>query len=82
MTDSPNASCVQVHGLRHTFATNLAHANVSASVYELETLQRYVDGAGQETRAAAARDHLCERLRGETVWTALPLPGGAVGADL
>lgn len=60
-----------VHGLRHTFATDLANANVS--VYELKTLlghgsiatsQRYVDGAGQETRAAAARNPLYERLRG------------------
>ena len=60
-----------VHGLRHTFATDLANANVS--VYQLKTLlghesiatsQRYVDGAGQETRAAAARNPLYERLRG------------------
>ncbi|AFM20257.1 site-specific recombinase XerD (plasmid) [Mycolicibacterium chubuense NBB4] len=50
-----------VHGLRHTFATELANANVS--VYTLMKLlghesmvtsQRYVDGAGTETRAAAA----------------------------
>ena len=62
-----------VHGLRHTFATDLANANVS--VYELKALlghesiattQRYVDGAGQETRAAAARNPLYERLRGDT----------------
>jgi len=49
-----------VHGLRHTFATELANANVS--VYTLMKLlghesmvtsQRYVDGAGAETRTAA-----------------------------
>ena len=59
-----------VHALRHTFATDLANANVA--VYELKNLlgheslatsQRYVDGAGQETRAAAARNPLYERLR-------------------
>ena len=58
-----------VHGLRHTFATDLANANVS--VYELKNLlgheslatsQRYVDGAGRETRAAAARNPLYDRL--------------------
>jgi site-specific recombinase XerD len=49
-----------VHGLRHTFATELANANVS--VYTLMKLlghesmvtsQRYVDGAGADTRPAA-----------------------------
>jgi site-specific recombinase XerD len=49
-----------VHGLRHTFATELANANVS--VYTLMKLlghesmvtsQRYVDGAGADTRTAA-----------------------------
>lgn len=49
-----------VHGLRHTFATELANANVS--VYTLmkllghesmATSQRYVDGAGADTRSAA-----------------------------
>ncbi|MGD9620725.1 MAG: tyrosine-type recombinase/integrase [Mycolicibacterium sp.] len=49
-----------VHGLRHTFATELANANVS--VYTLMKLlghesmvtsQRYVDGAGADTRSAA-----------------------------
>jgi integrase len=62
-----------VHGLRHTFATDLANANVSVSVYELRTLlgheslatsQRYVVGAGRETRAAAARKSLYKRLLG------------------
>ena len=59
-----------MHGLRHTFATDLANANVS--VYELRTLlgheslatsQRHVAGAGRETRAAAARNPLYDRLR-------------------
>ncbi len=60
-----------VHGLRHTFATDLANADVN--VYELKNLlghaslatsQRYIDGAGQETRAAAARNPLYDRLYG------------------
>lgn len=51
-----------VHGLRHTFATELANANANVSVYTLMKLlghesmvtsQRYVDGAGTETRSAA-----------------------------
>lgn len=54
-----------VHGLRHTFATELANANVS--VYTLmkllghesmTTSQRYVAAAGTETRAAAAQNPL------------------------
>jgi site-specific recombinase XerD len=54
-----------VHGLRHTFATELANENVS--VYTLMKLlghesmltsQRYVDGAGTESRAAAAQNPL------------------------
>lgn len=54
-----------VHGLRHTFATELANAEVS--VYTLmkllghesmTTSQRYVAGAGTETRTAAARNPL------------------------
>ena len=70
--DSERERGALVHGLRHTFATDLANAQVS--VYELKTLlghksiatsQRYVDGAGQETRAAAARNPLYERLRGD-----------------
>ena len=61
-----------VHGLRHTFATDLANAKIS--VYELKTLlghesistsQRYVDGAGQATREAAAKNPLYDRLRDE-----------------
>jgi len=62
-----------VHGLRHTFATDLANAKIS--VYELKALlghesistsQRYVDGAGQETREAAAKNPLYDRLRDAT----------------
>lgn len=54
-----------VHGLRHTYATELANSDVS--VYALMKLlghesmvtsQRYVDGAGAENRAAAARNPL------------------------
>jgi integrase/recombinase XerC len=54
-----------VHGLRHTYATELAGAEVS--VYTLmkllghesmTTSQRYVTAAGSETRSAAARNPL------------------------
>lgn len=63
------ASGALVHGLRHTFATELANAN--ASVYTLMKLlghesmvtsQRYVDGAGTETRAAAELNPLYDLL--------------------
>jgi len=58
-----------VHGLRHTYATELAGADVS--VYTLmkllghesmATSQRYVSAAGTETRSAAARNPLYDRL--------------------
>ena len=51
-----------VHGLRHTFATELANADVS--VYGLmkplghesiATSQRYITAAGSETRTAASQ---------------------------
>src|SRR5258705_2684902 len=54
-----------VHGLRHTYATELANSDVS--VYTLmkllghesmTTSQRYVTAAGTETRSAAARNGL------------------------
>lgn len=54
-----------VHGLRHTYATELANSNVS--VYTLmkllghesiATSQRYVTGAARETRCAAAQNPL------------------------
>lgn len=64
------ASGALVHGLRHTFATELANANVS--VYTLMQLlghesmvtsQRYVvDGAGADTRTAAELNPLYELL--------------------
>ena len=63
--DSQRARGVLVHGLRHTFATELANGNVS--VYALmkllghesmATSQRYVDGAGTQNRAAAAQNPL------------------------
>jgi integrase len=63
--DGDRARGALVHGLRHTFATELANAEVS--VYTLMTLlghesmvtsQRYVTAAGTETRAAAAQNKL------------------------
>jgi integrase/recombinase XerC len=59
-----------VHGLRHTYATELA--NSEASVYALmkllghesmATSQRYVAGAARETRAAAAQNPLYDVIR-------------------
>jgi site-specific recombinase XerD len=58
-----------IHGLRHTFATELANANVS--VYTLMKLlghesmvtsQRYVDGAGADTRSATELNPLYRLL--------------------
>ena len=63
--DSDRARGALVHGLRHTFATELANADVS--VYTLMKLlghesmvtsQRYVTAAGTETRTAAAQNKL------------------------
>lgn len=63
--DSQRARGVLLHGFRHSFATELANANTS--VYALMKLlghesmvtsQRYVDGAGTQNRAAAARNPL------------------------
>jgi site-specific recombinase XerD len=63
--DADRARGALVHGLRHTFATELANADVS--VYTLMkllghesmvTLQRYVTAAGIETRSAAAQNKL------------------------
>ena len=62
-----------VHGLRHTFATELAEAKVS--VYALmnllghesiSTSQLYVEAAGRETRAAAATNPLYELVKQAT----------------
>ena len=64
----PNAQPVHgalVHGLRHTYATELANSGVS--VYALmkllghdsmATSQRYVTGAARETRTVAAQNPL------------------------
>ena len=63
------ASGAVVQDLRHTFATELA--NVIVSVYMLMKLlghesmvtsQRYVDGAGTDTRSAAEQNPLCSLL--------------------
>lgn len=63
--NAERARGVLVHGFRHTFATELANADVS--VYTLMKLlghesmvtsQRYVDGAGMQNRDAAARNPL------------------------
>ncbi len=63
--DADRARGALVHGLRHTFATELANADVS--VYTLMKLlghesmvtsQRYVTAAGTETRPAAAQNKL------------------------
>ena len=67
--NSQRSSGALVHGLRHTFATELANANVS--VYTLmkllghesmATSQRYVDGAGTDTRSAAELNPLYDIL--------------------
>lgn len=66
------ASGALVHGFRHTFSTELANANVS--VYTLMKLlghesmvtsQRYVDGAGSETRAASELNPLYDLIKAE-----------------
>lgn len=70
---SPDAQPVPgalVHGFRHTYATELACAEVS--VYTLmkllghesmTTSQRYVTAAGNETRSAAAQNPIYELIR-------------------
>jgi integrase/recombinase XerC len=72
----PDAQAVPgalVHGLRHTYATELASSDVS--VYTLTKLlghesmttsQRYVTPAGTETRSAAARNGLYALIPGCT----------------
>jgi integrase/recombinase XerC len=68
--DADRARGALVHGLRHTFATELANADVS--VYTLmkllghesmATSQRYVAGAARETRLAAAQNPLYGLIR-------------------
>ena len=63
------ASGALVHGLRHTFATELANANVSVCMLmkllgheSMVTSQRYVDGARTDTRSAAERNPLYDIL--------------------
>jgi integrase len=67
--DTDRARGALVHGLRHTFATALANADVS--VYTLMKLlghesmvtsQRYVTAASTETRSAAAQNTLYRLL--------------------
>ena len=67
--DADRARGALVHGLRHTFATELANSEVS--VYTLMKLlghesmvtpQRYVTAAGTETRTAAAQNKLYRLL--------------------
>lgn len=67
--NSQRARGALIHALRHEFATQLAE--VDTSVYALmkllghesmATSQRYVDGAGAENRAAAARNPLYKLL--------------------
>jgi site-specific recombinase XerD len=68
--DIQRARGALVHGFRHTFATELANENVS--VYTLMKLlghdsmltsQRYVDGAGTQTRPAAAQNPLYSLIK-------------------
>jgi integrase/recombinase XerC len=69
-----------VHGLRHTYATELANSEVS--VYALmkllghesmATSQRYVTAAAAETRAAAAQNPLYGMIRNRLHTNAAPL---------
>ncbi len=70
--DADRARGALLHGLRHTFATELANADVS--VYALMNLlghesmatsQRYVTAAGTDTRTAAAQNKLYGLLEQE-----------------
>jgi integrase/recombinase XerC len=67
--DGDRARGALVHGLRHTFATELANSDVS--VYTLMNLlghesmatsQRYVSAAGTDTRQAAAQNRFYDLL--------------------
>ena len=71
-----------VHGLRHTFATELANSDVSVYTLmkllgheSLVTSQRYVTAAGSETRAAAAQNRLYGFLKDATSSTLLGWEG-------
>ena len=63
--NSQRARGALVHALRHTYATELANCDVNVYMLmkllgheSMMTSQRYVDGAGVENRAAAARNPL------------------------
>jgi integrase/recombinase XerC len=63
--DAQRARGALVHGLRHTFATELANSDVNVYVLmnllgheSMATSQRYVTAAGTETRQAAAQNRL------------------------
>jgi site-specific recombinase XerD len=67
--DADRARGALVHGLRHTFATELANSDIN--VYTLMKLlghesmvtsQRYVTAAGTETRTAAAQNKLYDLI--------------------
>jgi integrase len=71
--DALRAHGALVNGLRHTYATQLANADVS--VYTLmkllghesmTTSQRYVSGAGTENRAAVAQNPLYQLIEQPT----------------
>ena len=68
--DAERARGALVHGLRHTFATELANAEVSVYMLmrllgheSMATSQRYITAAGIETREAAARNPLYKILQ-------------------
>ena len=66
--DGDRARGALVHGLRHTFATELANADISAYTLmklleSMVTSQRYVTAARTETRTAAAQNSLYRLLR-------------------
>ena len=57
-----------MHGLRHTFATELANVSVYTLMKllgheSMVTSQRYVTAAGTETRTAAAQNNLYDSSR-------------------
>ena len=67
--NSQRAPGALIHALRHTFATELANSDVNVYMLmkllgheSMATSQRYVDGAGVENRAAAARNPLYDLL--------------------
>ncbi|WP_068275201.1 site-specific integrase [Aldersonia kunmingensis] len=70
-----------VHALRHTYATALADENISVYTLmkllgheSLATAQRYVAGAGIDTRPAAARNPVYRMLGGESDITVAAVP--------